>query len=94
MHFYLPYPGLDDRPLQEAVARCYERMIPHLAGPVRLSPEPVRETSTNRLPVKLFAEHSRTGCCWKASSSSCPEIDLSSWSYRWPRPGETRPRNY
>jgi len=62
VHFYLPYPGLDDRPLQEAVARCYEQMLPHLSGPVAGLPGPV----TNRRArvgflSKLFAEHEPHG---------------------------------
>ena len=63
VHFYLPYPGLDDRPLQEAVARCYERMIPHLAGPVPgLSPEPVQGRRARiGFLSKLFAEHEPHG---------------------------------
>ena len=71
VHFYLPYPGLDDRPLQEAVARCYERMIPHLAGPVEgLSPARTRRRARIGFLSKLFAEHEPHGLLLEGACST------------------------
>ena len=66
MHFYVPYPGLNDRFLQEAVVECYRRLSPVLNVPAKgVAPDGWQSRKTRRSRVgfssKFFGEHEPHG---------------------------------